>query len=141
MATEKEIIDSLKRDWLPSDYYNFEDLDRVEEATLVVRDRISVFRGEFITLTPSDTTRSELTIEFAESLNRIETNIYRLILTFPDVMQFLETKTDWSHDQPFDFSDAIRLEKNLYDMYYLIENNISNIPYCGTIVTGERGVF
>ena len=141
MATEKEIIDSLKLDWLPSDYYNCEDLNRVEEATVVVRDRVAVFRGQLVPLDGIKTNRTEKTIEFADSLNRIETNIYRLVLTFPETMNFRESKTDWTHDEPFDFSDAIRLEKNLYDMYYLIESNISNIPYCGTIVAGESGVI
>jgi hypothetical protein len=141
MATDKEIIDSLKTDWLPSDYYNFEDLNRVEQATQVVRGRVAVFRGQLVTLEPIKTNRNTKTIEFADSLNRLETNIYRLIITFPETMSFREPKTNWTHDQPFDFSDAIRLEKNLYDMYYLIENNISNIPYCGTVIAGERGVL
>lgn len=141
MATNKEIIDSLKRDWKPSDYYNFEDLNRVELATLIVRDRVATFRGHLVPIDGTMTTRDEKRIEFADSLNRIETNIHRLILTFPETAIFRSSKTNWTHDQPFDFSDAIRLEKNLYDMYYLIENNFSNIPYCGTIIAGERGVL
>lgn len=141
MATGKEIIDSLKTDWQPTDFYNFGDLDRVEQATVVVRDRVAVFRGQLVPLDGTKTNRNELSIEFADSLNRIETNIFRLILTFPDTYDFRESKTDWSHGEPFDFSDAIRLEKNLYDMYYTIEDNISNIPYCGTVVAGERGAI
>lgn len=141
MATSKEIIDSLKTDWLPSDFYNSEDLNRVEEATLIVRERIVLFRGELVPIDSPNTTRTESSIEFADSLNRIETNISRLVLTFPNPAFFEEMKTDWTHDVPFDFSDANRLEKNLYDMYYTIENNISNIPYCGEIIAGEEGVF
>jgi hypothetical protein len=141
MATPQEIIDSLKMDWLPSDYYNAEDLNRVEQATLTVRDKVATFRGQLVQIDGTNTTRTESTIEFADSLNRIETNILRLILTFPNTTIFQEMKTDWTHDVPFDFSDANRLEKNLYDMYYNIENNISNIPYCGEIIAGEEGVF
>jgi hypothetical protein len=141
MATEKEIIDSLKTNWLPSDYYNFEDLNRVEVATQVVRDRVAMFRGQLVPLDTPKTNRDITRIEYAEDLNRIERNIYRLVLTFPPKMNFRESKTDWKYNDPFDFSDAIRLEKNLYDMYYNIENNISNIPYCGTLIAGERGVI
>lgn len=141
MATHKEIIDSLKMNWLPSDFYNCEDLNRVEEAVLVVKEKVIVFRGEIVPIDGTNTTRSESTIEFADSLNRVETNISRLILTFPNTNIFGGTKTNWTHDVPFDFADANRLEKNLYDMYYTIENNITNIPYCGQRITGEEGVF
>jgi hypothetical protein len=298
MATDKEIIDSLKTDWMPTDYYNYEDLDRVESAALVVKDKIASFRGvsveldSFPNLMPYDNefdkfqawynnleitsftfpsgrvgikarmnnfaynprmrivastsnitqlikgksytfsvifdpsvklekvellslyyyegvtptfwqdfdsvdvnalesenlvdstlkyevtfvadatggvrpsfgfglgnpqmedtvwvniveysikeVRSEAHIEFANSLNRIENNILRLKETFPNTALFEPSKTDWTHDMPFDFADAIRLEKGLYDMYYAIENNISTIPYCGQIITGEQGVI
>ena len=138
-ANELEVIRSLKTDWLPTDYYNFEDLNRVEQATEIVRDRIAIFRGENV---PIDivTNRSESHIEFADSLNRIENNILQLKLTFPNTALFEFSKTDWVHDTPFDFSDANRLERNLYDMFYAIEANISNIPYCGQIIAGQEGV-
>lgn len=141
MATDQEIIDSLKTDWTPLDYYNFEDLNRVEQATRVVRDRVATWRGKLVQIDNPNTARDEKTIEFADSLNRIERNIYRLILTFAGQERFDEMKTDWTHDEPFDFADAIRLERNLKDMFYSIENNIANIPYCGQIVAGEEGVF
>ena len=140
MATDKEIIDSLKLDWLPSDYYNAEDLNRVEQATLVVRDRVIVFRGQIVPIDGTNTTRDETTIEFADSLNRIETNILRLKLTFPETYLFNSSKTDWTYDSPFTFVDARRLEQDLYNMWYRIENNISYIPYAGQLYAGELGV-
>jgi LysM repeat protein len=134
-------IDSLKRDWGPKDFYNFEDLNRVEEATLVVKEKIGLFRGLSIDLDEVFTGRTEKTIEDAHSLNRIETNLERLKLSFPKPSIFDLSKTDWTHDKPFDFSDANRYERMLYDMYYNIENNISNIRYCGQVIAGEEGVF
>lgn len=141
MATNKEIIDSLKTDWLPSDYYNYEDLNRVEQAINVVKDRVTTFRGEVVTIDSPVTNRDVTRIEFADSLNRIETNISSLILTFPETYTFQPTKTDWTYNKSFNFADANRLEKNLYDMYYTIENNISNIPYAGQLYAGEIGVI
>lgn len=141
MATDKEIIDSLKLDWLPSDYYNAEDLNRVESATKVVRERVITFRGQIVPIDGVKTDRTETSIEFADSLNRIETNIFRLKLTFPETYKFNPSKTDWTHNTPFSFADARRLEQDLYDMWYRIENNISNIPYCGTVIAGERGIL
>jgi hypothetical protein len=140
MATDKEIIDSLKLDWLPSDYYNAEDLNRVEQATLVVKERVITFRGQLIQIDSPKTDRTEKTIEFADSLNRIETNLLRLKLTFPETYVFNPSKTDWTHDTPFSFADARRFEQDLYDMWYTIENNISNIPYAGQLYAGELGV-
>ena len=57
MATDKELIDSLKRDWLPSDYYNYEDLNRVEQATQIVRDKILSFRQVLVALKSITTNR------------------------------------------------------------------------------------
>ena len=134
-------IDSLKTDWEPTDFYNFEDLNRVEEATLIVREKIGLFRGQVVPLDEVFTDRTEKTIEDASSLNRIETNLEALKLTFPDPSIFSLSKTDWTHDKPFDFSDANRYERMLFDMYYNIENNISNIRYCGQVIAGEEGVI
>jgi hypothetical protein len=141
MATDKEIIDSLKLDWLPSDYYNAQDLNRVENATQVVRERVITFRGQIVPIDGVTTNRTESRIEFADSMNRIETNIFRLKLTFPETYDFNPSKTNWTYDEPFSFADARRLEQDLYDMWYRIENNISNIPYCGTVIAGERGII
>jgi len=141
MATDKEIIDSLKTDWLPSDYYNYGDLNRVEQAINVVKDRVITFRGEVVQIDSPVTNRDNTRIEFADSLNRIEQNISRLVLTFPVTYNFQPSKTDWTYNKSFNFSDANRLEKNLYDMYYTIENNISNIPYAGQLYAGEIGVI
>ena len=139
--TGKVQIDDLKTDWQPTDYYNYEDLNRVEEATLIVREKIGLFRGKVVPLDEVFTGRTEKTIEDASSLNRIETNLEALKLSFPEPSIFDFSKTDWTHDKPFDFSDANRYERMLYDMYYNIENNISNIRYCGQVIAGEEGVF
>jgi hypothetical protein len=141
MATDKEIIDSLKRDWLSSDFYNFEDLNRVETAINIVRERVIVFYGQLVPIDSPKLNRTVSSIEFADSLNRIEQNIFLLKLTFPNMDIFNPSKTDWKYNDPFRFTDANRLEQDLYEMYYNIENNISTIPYCGTIIAGERGVI
>lgn len=137
----KDYIDALKMDWTPMDYYNYQDLNRVEEATLIVREKIVLFRGEIVPLDEIFYARTQDTIEYADSLNRIETNLERMKLTFPNPSIFDISKTDWTHDKPFDFSDATRYERMLYEMYYNIENNISNIPYCGQLIAGQEGVI
>ena len=138
---ETPVIETLKLDWMPTDYYNYQDLNRVESATLVVRDKIVLFRGEIVPLDEVFSARTQETIEYADSLNRIETNLERMKLTFPNPSMFDISKTDWTQDKPFDFSDATRYERMLHEMYYTIENNISNIPYCGQLVAGQEGVI
>lgn len=128
-------------DWTPADFYSHEDLNRVEYAMTIVREKIVLFRGEIVPLDEIFYDRTQETIEYADSLNRVETNLERLKLTFPEPSIFDISKTDWAHDRPFDFSDATRYERMLYEMYYTIENNISTIPYCGQLIAGQEGVI
>ena len=140
MATDKETIDSLKRDWSATDYYNFEDLNRVEKATEAVSNQVIALYGEVLAITIL-TNRTESTIEFADDLNRVENNIYLLKQTFPNPEAYQNSKTNWTYNSSFSFLDANRLEGSLYDMWYHVENNITNRPYCGQFTTGQEGVY
>lgn len=140
MTTDKEFIDSLKRDWTSSDYYNYTDLNRVENSTIAVKNMIASFRDIIVALGPVTTNRTQSTIEFADSLNRIESNITLLKNSFPDPSMFQDSKT-WTYNMPFDFSDANRFEQSLYDMYSYLELNASTIPYCGQYTAGQEGVL
>jgi hypothetical protein len=140
MATDKEIIDSLKLDWLPSDFYNYEDLNRVESAINVVKKRVAEYKGVLVSIISPNLNRALNSFEYADSINRIETNIERLKLTFSEAYNFPEMKTTWKYNDNFSFADARRYEQTLYDMYYTIENNISNVPYAGQLYAGQLGV-
>lgn len=76
-----------KLDWTRTDYYNFEDLNRVENNSEVVTGLV----GYFIGLPPLSflTERSMKRIEFADSLNRIEGN--------QDVLRQRYTPFGWMH--------------------------------------------
>jgi hypothetical protein len=129
-------INSLKRDWTPQDYYSFDDLNRVELISLSLRNRINDYRGNYINLVGVIIDRTQSTIEFAESLNRIESNLTLLKNSFPEPTRFQDSKT-WNYNMPFDFSDANRFEQSLYDMYMNLELNLSTIPYCGQYTAGQ----
>jgi hypothetical protein len=143
LATEDELINSLKTDWKPTDYYNFDDLNRVEEITVIIQERVALFRGYTISLEPTTTDRTTKSIEFAESLNRIERNIEALQRSFSVLSEKFEPlKLDWVYNDSFDFNDANRYEKNLYVIYNHIQGNIYNIHYCGQYtLTTEEGVL
>lgn len=76
-----------KLDWTRTEYYNFEDLNRVENNSEVVAGLV----GYFIGLPPLSflTDRSMKRIEFADSLNRIEGN--------QDVLRQRFTPSGWLH--------------------------------------------
>ena len=71
----KLIINMFKIDWGPDDYYNAEDFNRVENNTLEVVKLINELLGSDIKLEPVVTNRNYSSIEFPDSLNRIERNI------------------------------------------------------------------
>lgn len=131
---------SLKTDWTSDDYYNAEDLNRVENATRITGEKISQFRNTPINQT-TVIDRSEKSIEFADSLNRIENNILVLSEILNNRVKIKTPKIDWHYNAPFDFNDANRLEQNLESLYRYTVLNKANIPYAGQYITGQEGVI
>ncbi|WP_336822936.1 hypothetical protein [Sporosarcina sp. USHLN248] len=124
-----------KLEWTGTDYYNFEDLNRVENNTEVVAGLVEYF----IELPPLEfvTDRDMKRIEFADSLNRIEINQDVLRQRFTPV-GWLINKTDWEANAPFSFSDAMRLEHNLNLLYQHYKGNAEAVPICGAFICGEE---
>ncbi|MCJ8008125.1 hypothetical protein ACFFF5_17770 [Lederbergia wuyishanensis] len=124
-----------KLDWTKDDFYNFDDLNRVENNTKVIAGLISYFESlpEIIVITNRDIKY----IEFADSLNRIESNqeILRQHYTPPD---WISNKLDWKANDPFDYNDAARLDKNLSLLHFYYRGNVDNFRYCGMYTCGEE---
>lgn len=126
-----------KLDWTSSDYYNFDDLNRVENNTEVVAELIRYFIH-----VPSMTTivdRDMKRIEFADSLNRIESNQAVLRQRYTPI-GWLPNKIDWEANAAFSFNDAIRLEHNLNLLYQHYKGNTELVPICGAFICGEEAV-
>lgn len=124
-----------KLDWQPSDYYNFEDLNRVENNTEVIAELIAAFGIPPVITTITD--REMVAIELAVSLNRIEGNINALGQKYKP-LGWEENKLDWRANTPFDYQDAIRLEKNLALLHFYYRGNMDNFRYCGAYTCGEE---
>lgn len=124
-----------KLDWGPTDYYNFSDLNRVENNTIYVVEMISSF--DISPIIESDVSRTMSSIEFANSLNRIESNINLLRQRYTP-NGWTINKIDWQSNQPFDFNDAARLENNLALLYFYYRGNIDNFRHCGAYTCGEE---
>lgn len=122
-------------EWTPSDFYNFKDLNRVENNTEIVAGLVSYF----VNLPPLTffTNRNMKRIEFANNLNRIEGNQDVLRQRFTPV-GWMDNKLDWKSNNPFSYIDARRLENNMHLLYWHYKGNAESIPFCGTFSCGEE---
>lgn len=124
-----------KLNWTQDDYYNSEDLNRVENNTVEVSNLIKQLIGININLEQPITNRDYSSIEFADSFNRIERNLEKLKVLNLEGLR--AAKTTWQTGDSFTFNDAIRYETNLSILYNVFSRNIGNVSYCGMITCGE----
>lgn len=127
---------TLKLDWTKDDYYNAEDLNRVEANTQYLADLLSSFRAPKVILGTVVVDRDNTTIEFYDSLNRLEGNVQSICNNFYTPPNFQGTNTNWRSGQYFDFKEATRLENNLLLLFYLIQNTINAFVYCNQYTCG-----
>jgi hypothetical protein len=123
-----------KIDWTSNDYYNFKDLNRVENNTEVVEALVKLFASMPKLEIIKD--RDILSIEFADNLNRIENNI-DILGKRRELPGWIPNKLDWEYNQKFSYVDANRLERNLKILYDYYKKNSSMFKYCGMSTCGE----
>lgn len=124
-----------KLDWTADDYFNPEDLNRVENNTIEVTKLIKELLEAQVILDSPKTDRDYTSIEFAEGYNKVERNIERIKKY--NLTGWENPKTDWEPGDPFGHKDILRMEKNLNLHYKMLKGNIEMIPYCGTFSCGE----
>lgn len=126
-----------KTDWTTEDYYNFADLNRVEGNTDALADLIATYAsrpGVVAVLTSRDMS----SIEFFDSLNRVEGNLVILANASYQPPGWITPVLNWaSVDASFSFVDANRLEFNLQALLTLINNLKSSFVYAGTFSAGQ----
>lgn len=127
---------TLKLDWTKDDYYNAEDLNRIEEDTQYIADLISSFKVPAVALDTVIADRDKTSIEFYDSLNRLEGNIQALCDSFYTPPDFIETKTNWRSGQYFDYIEANRLENSLLLLFNLVQNTLDAFVYCNQYTCG-----
>lgn len=123
-----------KLDWKSTDYYNYDDLNRVENNTEVAAELVRYFiylpQMNFIK------NRDMSHIDFADSLNRIE-GYQDLLRQRYTPSGWLQNKMDWIANDKFSFADAYRLENNASLLYLYYKGNSEIIPRCGDVFCGE----
>lgn len=127
-----------KINWNRNDFYNFHDLNRVENNANAIAELL-VYYDVILALETVDTKRTMKTIEMAPSLNRIEKNIQKLGQRYrPN--GWVKPKLDWVSNTPFSFEDANRLERNLNLLYRHYKGNFDVCVKCGAYTCGEEAI-
>jgi len=126
-------------------YYNFGDLDRVEQNTEYLKDEFASIGYDASTTTFTyPRTRTSFN-QYASDLNRIEQNILELTVTTWLPLTWETPYTSWtSVEREFNYNDANRLEKNLYYIKEMLDNITNAYVKCGEpqAVCGELpGLF
>jgi len=127
----------LKTDWVSTDDYGPDDLNRVEADTDFIA-RQMAGAGYPVTLEPVKVDRTKTKYEFASSLSRLERNIDALREAFVTPPEYIEPKA-WSANVSHDYRDANRVENNLQLLYNLLLSAIASFKRCGTFACGEDG--
>lgn len=126
-----------KTDWTSLDYYNYGDLNRIENNTAEVAAFLESIQYQVPELTVV-TNRDKKSIDFISSINRVENNIEQLKDAFITPPGY-QSKKVWEVGKGFSHQDANRLENNLKLLYKWAHLAKENLKYCGTFYCGEDG--
>lgn len=129
-----------KTDWDSNDYFNFDDMNRVEGNTEALADLIDTYAARPDIGTVVDN-RDNTSFDFYDSLNRIEGNIEIIKNAAYEPVEWIAPKTNWISLDPFGYVDANRLEGNLQALYTLVNNIINYLQYCGTFTCGQDNTY
>lgn len=119
---------SVKTNWTANDYLNYTDMNRIDNNINYVKNLIATFRST-PNVTGTITNRDNKYIEFADTLNLIESNILALEIEQP--INWITPKTNWQALQSVDYNDLNRIESNIYELYVMVNNIITAFKQCG----------
>lgn len=126
-----------KTNWTTSNYYNYSDVNRVENNTDAVADLVETYSARpILDIVKKDWTNAD--IVFYDAINRIESNILALKNATYQPLDWIVPITNWVSADVFDYVDANRLEANLLALYVMINNIIAEFEYCGSIICGQE---
>jgi len=112
-------------------YYNYTDLDRVEQDTEYLDDEFTLlgYVASTTTYTYPRTNKSE---DYYDDLNRIENNILSIKNATWEPLTWTTPQTNWqSVKQSFSFTDTNRMESNLLYLYNMLNDLKQGLLKCG----------
>ncbi|WP_025852788.1 hypothetical protein [Paenibacillus ehimensis] len=131
---------TVRRDWGQDNVLRYEDFNRLETNTKVLRDMF-IFIQYNIPEQTYVTNRTMPYIDFLSGINRIEQNIEAIRATSFTPPGYPGAKT-WVVGMGFDNNDMNRLEYDIYLLFTTAEKIYESIVYCGTINCGyTRGAL
>lgn len=125
-----------KLDWTQWDYYNAEDLVRVEANTQFVADYLATM-GYIADLQEVKADWAMQDFPTIAQINRIEDNIDALQECFY-APEGWDNKKIWAKGKKFSWEDALRYEKNLYLLTEIINLIKDATVYSGTFSAGQE---
>lgn len=125
-----------KLDWTQWDYYNAEDLIRVEANTQFVADYLESM-GYIAGLQQIKVDWTMLDYPTLSTINKIESNIEKLKNCFYAPNGWQDRKT-WVTKMKFSYQDALRFEKNLDLLVKIIDLIKNSTKYAGTFSAGQE---
>ncbi len=128
-----------KLNWTQWDYYNFEDLIRVEANTQFVADYLESM-GYIADIQQVKTDWTMFNYPTLTQMNRIEDNINALQECFYAPVGWQEKKT-WIKKMKFSWEDALRYEKNLHLLTQMINLIKDATVYAGTFNSGQEVIL
>ena len=119
-----------KTNWTSADYYNYDDLNRVENNTSYLK---TEYQGiGYISATGViDTSKTMSSITFYDDLNRIENNIKAIKDASYEPLGWSTPKTTWETLNTFVETDANRLESNLVALQEMLVDIVDGFICCG----------
>lgn len=129
-----------KCNWTRDDFYNAEDLVRVEANIQYIADNL-LSLGYHPELGPLKADWTMQDFPYIRLIKQIDENIDKLRESFYTPEGF-QDKKDWENEgHNFSYEDANRFEKNLYLLDHVINLLRSSVVYSGTFYSGQEVVL
>lgn len=125
-----------KTNWTSSEFYNANDLNRVENNIAYVRQQLAALNYTMPVLVVN-TSRVNMNYDYVSSINRIENNLSAVKDAFITPSTWLPEVT-WTADTVFTNTHANRWESNVKALYELATVVPQSFRYSGTFISGQE---
>lgn len=139
MWTTPLLFFETKENWQASDFFNYQDLNRIESNLVEVENTLRSIHYRIPTLI-SRYDRDITSVDYISSINRIEYNLDTIQTNFVTPIGWREKK-DWEVGDGFSFDDVNRIESNILKLKDLSHLAAKNFKYCGTMTCGGEEVI
>ncbi len=121
--------------WTAQSYFNYADFNRIEGNSAALATLLQTC-GFNLSLTTITNRVDGSTLDFYDSLNRIEGNILALYACYGVAPSgWITPKTTWTYDQPISYADTNRMEGDELALYNMVNGIVQEYVVCGQGLT------